>query len=160
MAIHQPSSSSTDRLEKHVILNATPSRVWRALTDVHQFNAWFGVALTTPIAAGAACVGPITIKGYEHLIMRLWVETLQPETFFSFRWHPNATDMSIDYSNEPTTLVAFTIEAVADGTKLTIVESGFDAVPEARRMQAFTSNSQGWAAQLESINTFIAASAN
>lgn len=41
------SNSSTDRIEKLVNLAAPRSRVWRALTDVTQFNTWFGVALET-----------------------------------------------------------------------------------------------------------------
>ena len=40
------SKTSTDRIEKLVNLDAPRSRVWRALTDVKQFNAWFGSALT------------------------------------------------------------------------------------------------------------------
>ena len=42
-----------DRIEKQVTLDAPRSRVWRALTDVAQFNAWFGVKLSAPFAPGA-----------------------------------------------------------------------------------------------------------
>jgi uncharacterized protein YndB with AHSA1/START domain len=41
-------TTSTDRIEKQVILDAPRSRVWRALTDVAQFNSWFGVSLAKP----------------------------------------------------------------------------------------------------------------
>ncbi|MEO7999335.1 MAG: SRPBCC family protein [Gemmatimonadaceae bacterium] len=149
-------STSTDRIEKQVTLDAARSRVWRALTDVKQFNAWFGVNLTTPFAPGAEISGQITIKNYEHVVMQIWIESINPETFFSFRWHPNAIEPNVDYSSEPTTLVAFTLEEVAGGTKLTIVESGFDSIPEARRVKAFTSNSGGWAGQLENVRKFLA----
>lgn len=148
-------SSSTDRIEKQVTLDAPRSRVWRALTDVKQFSAWFGVNLTTPFALGAEITGRVVIKNYEHVVMQIWIESIVPETFFSFRWHPNATDPNADYSKEPTTLVEFTLEEVGVSTKLTIVESGFDSIPEARRMQAFTSNTGGWAEQLENIRAFV-----
>ena len=38
-------------------------------------------------------------------------ERIEPEHLFSFRWHPNAVDPNTDYSNEPTTLVEFRLEA-------------------------------------------------
>jgi uncharacterized protein YndB with AHSA1/START domain len=149
--------SSTDRIEKQIVLDAPRARVWRAITDVKQFNEWFGIRLTEPFAPGKATSGNITNPGYDHLILTMWVETIEPESRFSFRWHPNATDTSVDYSSEPTTLVTFTLEEVPDGTKLTITESGFDALPESRRAQAFKGNDSGWAQQAIRVQKYLAA---
>src|SRR5205085_9975911 len=44
--------ASTDRIHKEVTLDAPRPRVWRALTDVKQFNAWSGVTLAPPFAPG------------------------------------------------------------------------------------------------------------
>ena len=151
-----PASSSTDRIEKVVNLDVPRARVWRALTDVTQFNAWFGVALLTPFAPGAAVDGKLTYKGYDHLTLQIWIETMEPERRFSFRWHPFAIDPTIDYSAEPTTLVSFTLEDAPGGTKLTIVESGFDAIPASRRAAAFSSNSSGWDGQAKNLQKFLA----
>ena len=150
-------SASSDRIEKQVTLDAPRSRVWRALTDVAQFNAWFGVFLTAPFTPGAEVSGQITIRNYEHVTMTIWIEAMEPERYFSFRWHPYAVEPGVDYSAEPTTLVSFTLEDVAGGTRLTIVESGFDAIPESRRAKAFTMNASGWAGQAENIRKFLAA---
>ena len=147
---------STDRIEKQVTLDAPRSRVWRALTDVEQFNAWFGVSLATPFAPGAEVSGRINIRSYEHVTLTIWIETMEAERFFSFRWHPYAIEAGIDYSTEPTTLVSFTLEDAGAGTRLTIVESGFDAIPESRRAKAFTMNSNGWNGQAEKIRKFLA----
>jgi uncharacterized protein YndB with AHSA1/START domain len=147
---------STDRIEKQITLDAPRSRVWRALTEVEQFNAWFGVSLGTPFAPGAEVSGPISIRGYEHVTMRIWIETLEPERFFCFRWHPYAIEPGDDYSAEPTTRVSFTLEDAGTGTRLTIVESGFDAIPESRRAKAFTMNAKGWNGQAENIRKFLA----
>ena len=65
--------------------------------------------------------------------MEAWLEKIDPEHHFSFRWHPGSVDPNVDYSKEPTTLVVFTLEDDDDGTKLTVVETGFDALPESRR---------------------------
>jgi uncharacterized protein YndB with AHSA1/START domain len=149
-------TTSTDRIEKQVILDAPRSRVWRALTDVSQFNAWFGVSLTAPFTPGAEVSGKIDIKDYRHVTMRIWIEAMEPERFFSFRWHPYAIEPGVDYSAEPTTLVSFTLEDAPEGTKLTIVESGFEAIPESRRAKAFSMNDRGWAGQAENIRKFLA----
>jgi hypothetical protein len=54
-------------------------------------------------------------------------------------------------------LVEFVIEDAPDGTLLTITESGFDAIPLARRAEAFKSNEQGWTAQTMLIEKYLAA---
>ncbi|HTE46869.1 MAG TPA: SRPBCC family protein, partial [Gemmatimonadaceae bacterium] len=113
-------SSSSDRIEKQVVLESPRSRVWRAITDVREFNQWFGVALTSPFGPGATVSGHVTNAGYESLVMTAWVETMEPERLFSFRWHPHALDPKVDYSKEPTTLVTFALEDSKGGTKLTI----------------------------------------
>lgn len=148
--------TSADRIEKQVTFDAPRSRVWRALTDVSQFNAWFGVQLDAPFTPGAAVSGKLTIRNYEHLTLTIWIETMDPERFFAFRWHPYAIEPGVDYSTEPTTLVAFTLEDAPGGTRLTIVESGFDALPESRRAKAFSMNTRGWDGQAENIRKFLA----
>ncbi|CAN5827087.1 SRPBCC family protein [soil metagenome] len=151
-----PTTMSTDRIEKHVNLDAPRARVWRALTDVEQFNAWFGSALKGSFAPGAEVSGNLTFKNYEHVTMTLWIEAMEPERHFSFRWHPYAIEAGVDYSAEPTTLVSFILEESAAGTQLTIVESGFDAIPESRRAKAFGMNSAGWDGQAKNIQKFLA----
>ena len=71
---------STDRIEKQITLDVPRSRVWRALTEVKQFNAWFGVSMATPFAPGAEVSGQISFRG-EHLTMTIWIETMEPERF-------------------------------------------------------------------------------
>jgi uncharacterized protein YndB with AHSA1/START domain len=148
--------TSTDRIEKQVTFDVPHSRLWRALTDVKQFSDWFGVSLEKAFTPGAEIAGKMRIKGYEHMTMSIWIETMEPERFFSFRWHPYAIEQGVDYSAEPTTLVAFTLEEVGAGTKLSIVESGFDAIPESRRAKAFSMNERGWTGQVENIRKFLA----
>jgi uncharacterized protein YndB with AHSA1/START domain len=148
-------ATSTDRIEKQIVLDAPRSRVWRALTDVRQFNQWFRVNLEQPFKAGQKSSGRITIPKYEHILMEAWVEKVEPEHHFSFRWHPGSSDPTLDTSREPTTLVAFTLEDDDEGTKLTVVETGFDALPESRRVSAFSGNEKGWTGQLRNIANYV-----
>ena len=149
--------NTTDRIEKRIVLRVPGSRVWRAISDAKEFGAWFGVTLQGPFAAGARVRGHMTIPGYEHLVMEITIERIEPERFFSYRWHPAAVEPGVDYSEEPTTLVEFTISEVAGGTELIVVESGFDRIPAARRAEAFRMNDHGWTGQLRNIERHVSA---
>lgn len=148
-------TTSTDRIEKRIVLRAPRASVWRALTTPHEFGAWFGANVAGPFTAGARIRGPVTHKGYEHLTMDFTIERMEPERLFSWRWHPHGIDPAVDYTAEPTTLVTFELHDVPEGTLLTVVESGFDGIPLARRATAYRSNDGGWAAQMENIQRHV-----
>ena len=144
-----------DRIEKRIELKAPVSRVWQALTDHREFGAWFRVALEGPFVPGQEVRGRITWPGAEHLTMTATVQRMESERRFSFTWHPYAIDPAIDYSAEPPTLVEFTLEAIPDGTLLTVIESGFAALPAHRRDLAFRMNEQGWSIQIQNITQHL-----
>jgi uncharacterized protein YndB with AHSA1/START domain len=150
------SSSSTDRIERKILLRAPRSRVWRALTNPVEFGTWFGVKVEGTFAPGARVRGAITHKGYEHVSWDITIERMEPERLFSWRWHPGAVEPGVDYAAEPTTLVVFELEDAAGGTQLTVVESGFDQVPVARRAQAYRMNGEGWTYQVQAIEAYVA----
>lgn len=146
----------SDRIEKAIELNAPVSRVWRALTDYHEFGSWFRVRLDGPFVPGQVTRGQITYPGYEHIRFAAVVQKIEPERLFSFTWHPYAVDPDEDYSAEAPTLVEFTLEKSARGTLLRVVESGFDKLPSKRRLEAFRMNEGGWNEQLENISRHLA----
>jgi uncharacterized protein YndB with AHSA1/START domain len=148
--------TSTDRIEKKVVFRAPRSRVWRAITTAEEFGTWFRMKLEGAFAEGKAIRGRITHPGYEHLTVEMLVERIEPERYFSYRWHPYAIDPAVDYSSEPTTLVEFTLEEAEGGTAVTIVESGFDRIPPARRAEAFRMNDQGWTGQVKNLERYVA----
>jgi uncharacterized protein YndB with AHSA1/START domain len=152
-------TESTDRIERQILLKATPEKVWKALSNAEEFGSWFGVALKgQTFEVGKHTQGYITYPGYEHLLFDVVVERMERERVLSFRWHPYAVDVNVDYSNEPTTLVEFKLKEVEGGTLLTLVESGFDAIPVSRRAEAFRMNSGGWDEQMRNIKKHVAAS--
>jgi uncharacterized protein YndB with AHSA1/START domain len=161
----------SDRIEKQIVLPSPRSRVWRAIADSREFGAWFGVELDGPWVAGMPIKGRFNGEFSQEMIdewlMELGlppspvakvlpevfcvVETIEPEHRFAFRWIPFGIDDGIDPETEPKTLVEFHLSDEGDGTLLKVVESGFDAVPPARRKRAFLMNTGGWEAQLENI---------
>ena len=145
-----------DRIEKRIELRAPVSRVWRALTDHREFGEWFGVRLDGPFVPGQVSRGQITYPGYEHLRWEAVVQKMEPERLFSYTWHPYAIDSKKDYSKETPTLVAFKLEPIAGGTLMVVTESGFDKIPNDRRLEAFRMNDGGWAQQIENIKNHVA----
>jgi uncharacterized protein YndB with AHSA1/START domain len=148
-------TTSTDRIEKQILIEAPRKRVWRALTDSGEFGEWFRVKVGGRFVPGKPISGQILHPGYEHLTWSVTIEKMEPDRFFSWRWHPNAIDPKKDYSQEPTTLVSFELEEVPGGTLLKVTESGFDAVPLARREKAWRGNSEGWAIQVGNIERYV-----
>jgi uncharacterized protein YndB with AHSA1/START domain len=145
----------TDRIEKTVDLKAPPSRVWRALTDSKEFGEWFRVAFDAPFVVGQKAQGRILHPGYEHLTWKAVIAAIEPERYFAFRWHPYAVDPKHDYSDEPMTLIEFRLSEIAGGTRLSIVESGFENLPPHRREESFPRNSEGWSIQSENIRKYL-----
>src|SRR5690348_4162389 len=127
---------STDRIEKEIVLRAPQSRVWRALANAEVLGAWFGMKLEGTSAPGGRVHGQITLPDHGQVTIETAVERMDPESRMSYRWHPYAVEPGVVYSSEPTTLVVFQLEAVAGGTALKVVESGFDRIPLARRAEA------------------------
>jgi uncharacterized protein YndB with AHSA1/START domain len=157
---------STDRIEKQLVLSAPQERVWRAISDAKQFGSWFGMDLNGTFATGAHVTGkikPTTVDAevakmqekYAGTPVSFFVERVEPMRVLSFRWHPFALDPAVDYSKEPMTTVTFTLEPAEGGTKLTVVESGFDAIPIDRRVDAFEANEEGWSMIVQLVEKYI-----
>ncbi|MGB9303118.1 MAG: SRPBCC family protein [Mycobacterium sp.] len=160
---------STDRIEKRVVLRAPLDRVWRAISDSEEFGRWFGVRfepIKGPFVAGRSITAVIVPTTVDDEVARrqephagtksTWqIVALEPQRRFAYRWHPFAIDPGADYDQEPTTLVEFTLTETPEGVLLSIVESGFDAIPDARRKGSFEANSEGWAIQTDLIARYL-----
>ena len=155
---------STDRIQKQVVLRAPLDRVWRAITDAEQFGHWFGVRFDGPFVAGrpvSATITPTTVddevakRQEPHAgAQSTWqIVAIEPKRRFAYRWQPCAGEPDVD--DGPTTLVEFTLAETPDGVLLTITESGFDAIPAARRASSFEANSEGWAMQTDLVRRYL-----
>jgi uncharacterized protein YndB with AHSA1/START domain len=160
---------SMDRIEKEVVLRAPLERVWRAISNADEFGQWFGVRFDGPFTEGAPVTGVITPTTVDDEVARMqephagkadtWqIVAIEPPRRLAFRWHPFGVESGVDYSQEPTTLVEFTLTETDEGVLLRIVESGFDKIPAERRASAFEANSEGWAKQTELVRKYLALS--
>ena len=160
-------TSTTDRIEKKILLRAPRSRVWRAITDSKQFGYWFGVKFDGPFVPDSPLHGVIfpsqadaemakAQQSHAGKAFEITVAKIEPERLFSFRWHPYAVDPGAELSSEPSTLVEFILEETPEGTSLTLIESGFDRIPLDRRAKALSGNEQGWTMQMVAIEKYLA----
>ena len=158
-------TSSTDRIEKQVVLSATRERVWRALTRSAEFGTWFGMQLDGDFLPNTTVTGrmvPTQVdpdvaekqKPFAGMPVELFIERVEPMRLFSFRWHPYPPDDG-DSSKVPTTLVTFELEDAEGGTLLRLSESGFDQIPIERRAEAFSGNEEGWQIQTRLIAQYL-----
>jgi uncharacterized protein YndB with AHSA1/START domain len=132
------------RIDRTVDIQATPERVWRALTDPHELATWFRVTIEGEIAPGAEVWMSSVLP--QHAGQR-WpvriVEMTRPRRMV-WQWHPGEIDPKVDYAREPQTTVTFTLEPSARGTRVSVSETGFDAITLERRAKAYADNTQGW----------------
>jgi uncharacterized protein YndB with AHSA1/START domain len=161
-------NTSTDRIEKQVLLKAPRERVWQAVSDSRHFGTWFGVEFDGPFVEGERLTGRIVPtrvddevaamqKPYEGTPFEWQVDRIEPMRRISFRWHPFGVDKSVD-PGEPMTLIVFELHDAPGGILLTVSESGFDRLPPERRARAFAANEGGWTHQMRLVEKYLASS--
>src|ERR1700756_3061031 len=139
------------KIERSTVIRAPRARVWKAISDVSQFGAWFQVKAEGEFRPGATVRMTSTHPGCPNLEFSVVVEQVVAETLLSWRWYPGAAPDS----NEPPTLVEFRLEDAGGGTRVTVTESGFDRLSLAKRAAAFEDNSKGWTEQMVALERYI-----
>lgn len=132
------------RIDRSITIDAPPERVWRALTTRPEIETWFHMRIEGEIAAGAEIWMTSTHPGYEGQRSNVRIAAMDPPRRLVWQWHPGEVDPAVDYAREPMTTVTFTLEPAGAGTRLTVSETGFDAISLARRAKVFAANTQGW----------------
>ena len=126
-------------IERDVLIAAPAERVWSVLTDPVHVARWFAFAgADIELRPG----GALRFRWREHGEFYGVVERVERPRVFSFRWARPA-QAEPDAGNS--TLVEFTLTPEGEGTRLRVVESGFEQLPEAEQEQAVRDNTSGWA---------------
>lgn len=149
--------SDTDKIIKVVEFSAPISRVWKAITDYKAFGEWFRVNLDQPFEVGGKSTGYITYPGHEHVAWLVFVERMDSENLFSFRWYDTENPAAAESGDLPPLLVEFALEEISGGTRLTITESGFSGLENPRRIELMRGNIEGWNIQAGHIRDYLSA---
>lgn len=145
---------SSLKIEKQRELKAPLDRVWKALTDSQQFGQWFHAAFDGPFVAGQSVVARMTLEGFQDHRFRIDVKVLEEPFRFAFDWC-SYPEVEGDRPSDAPTRVEFLLTAQASGTLVTIIETGFEAMPADRRFEAFRSNDEGWGFQLGNLEEYV-----
>jgi uncharacterized protein YndB with AHSA1/START domain len=143
------------RIDRTIRINASPERVWRALTRAEELSAWFQVRIEGDIVPDTDVWMTSVHPQHAGQRFRVRFTAMVPPHRFEWQWHPGEVDPNVDYSREPRTTVTFTLEPSEGGTQLTVSETGFDEISLARRAKVYQDNSQGWAEVLVWLQRYV-----
>jgi uncharacterized protein YndB with AHSA1/START domain len=121
-------SKLAQTVERAILLDATPEEVWEALTDEAALREWLAPAVELEPREG----GELLCRYEDGEERRGEVELIEEAERLAFRWWREDAGPS---------RVELTLEAVAGGTRLTVIESQLD--PGAPSLLA-----AGWSAAL------------
>lgn len=145
--------TTENSIHAEMVVKAPQAAVWAALTDPEQFGQWFCQKATGTVAKGEFLTLMFQMPSGE-CFCTVKVEEFEPMSLYAWRWHPGG---ACDWGEAPdgeATLVTFRLEAVDGGTKVSLLESGFELVPDERRAQVFGMNCQGWDCQMDALAAF------
>jgi uncharacterized protein YndB with AHSA1/START domain len=128
--VDKTAPAQTESLALEFDLNHSPEKVWRALTDPVLLADWLLPAIAFKLEPGAA----FTFKtqpypGWDGTVSCRMLE-IETHRKLSYTWAAIGLD----------TVVTFTLTPTASGTRLALVQSGFE--PEQK--QAFGGARYGW----------------
>jgi uncharacterized protein YndB with AHSA1/START domain len=134
-------------VRRTIRIAAPIEKVWSAVTEPAHISRWFGrVALD---GSGAGASGTITWDDRDPIPLR--IEAIDEPRMVSYRWSNDdasgivPAELDLDHS----TVFTFTLEPAADGTTLTVVETGFETTSDpAANLE---SHREGWDAELDKL---------
>ncbi len=144
---------SNDRIEKVITVPVPRERVWLALTTPDQLSIWFADKVDIDLRPGGAALFDWGEENYTPAV----VEAVEPPHRLAFRWRSHKSEQSQTVETLPGTLVEFILDEVEEGTRLTLVESGFSALPEEIRAPSLSDNNARWDEELEDLITYFSA---
>lgn len=135
------------QVTRTVRVQATPERVWAALTRDDLITEWFGQRASLPdLRVGGE--GTFGFDGYGEFPVR--IEEYDEPHALTWTWGaPVPGELTPDTSTQ----VRFTLAADGDATVLTVVEAGFETLADpAARME---DNRGGWTSELDELVAYL-----
>ncbi|HEX7263890.1 MAG TPA: SRPBCC domain-containing protein [Candidatus Dormibacteraeota bacterium] len=126
-------------IEKEILIKAPVEVVWHLVTEPDQVQRWFADEAEIELRVGSK--GRLAFKSGDSY--QLQVEAVEPPHRFSFRW---VRQPGLVVRDDNSLLVEFILQPENGGTRLKIVESGFDAIDwsDEEKAQYVEDHSNGW----------------
>ncbi|WP_086819362.1 SRPBCC domain-containing protein [Allokutzneria sp. NRRL B-24872] len=144
--------SSTDRIERELVINAPVEKVWSAITESDQIVKWLGDFAEIDLKPG----GRLVFGWAEHGRFNAVIDEVEPASRLVYRW---TTEEGAEVTDGNATRVEYTLAPEGSGTRLRLVENGFDALaftPEVRAAK-HADNVGGWQSELDELKVYVEA---
>ena len=140
-----------DRISREVVIDAPPAKVWTIVTDARHVARWFSDEAAIDLQPGGAML--LTWHGDGSYRGR--VEAVDPPHRFAFRWLRREGSEPGDGTS---TLVEFILVPEGSGTRLRVVESGFQRLAwgEEDKARYAGENADGWVHELNQLRDYAA----
>ena len=134
-------------VRRTIQIAAPIEKVWSAVTEPEHISKWFGQAVFN--GAGVGARGTLTFPDYGAVPLR--IEALDAPRMVSYRWgNDDALGSLPDEVDEAhSTVFTFTLERVSNGTRLTVVETGFETTSDPSAN--LESHREGWDGELDKL---------
>jgi uncharacterized protein YndB with AHSA1/START domain len=147
-----------DRIQRDILLQATPEVVWRAVSQPEQLAGWFcDAAVIDPRPGGRGVFTFEQRAVHAPVVMPIVVEHVDPPRSWAYRWlQPPGAEARPNNS----LLVEFLLEPAGNGTRVHVVESGLLAIgwSDEDKASYVEYHHAGWEAHLEHLRQFVATS--
>lgn len=144
----------TFRIEKTVLINSTPSLVWKTLTEPALMKQWMGDAvMEINIQTTWQVNGPIVISGFHHLQFENKGTVLQFEPEKVLRYNFISSLSRLPEIPENYTIIEFALSPIDNQTSLTLVITNFPTETIYRHLDFY------WRTTIELIKDLIEKSA-
>jgi uncharacterized protein YndB with AHSA1/START domain len=133
-------------ITRSIDISAPLERVWAAITEPDLIAQWFGETAEFDAKPG----GTGTFGWPEHGPFRVAVEHVDKPKTLVYRW---ARLPEVDPVPGNSTVVRFDLTEIAGGTRLDLLETGFEELEDPKAAQA--DNVEGWLAELGELVEFV-----
>lgn len=127
-------------------INAPRERVWRAITESEQIRQWWGNDYWEITALE---VGAVVKFGDPDDLMHATVAVVDPLQEFSLQWPPQPQYHSVQM------YTTFRLEEENGGTRLTVTDTGFEAMPDDIRQEQVDSTIRGYEIVLTDLKDYV-----
>jgi uncharacterized protein YndB with AHSA1/START domain len=132
-------------VERNIWINAPRERVWQAITDDKQIQQWWGDYWSIP----ALQVGATIEFGDADDPMHATIAVLDPPSQFTIQWPPQEQYHNIEI------LTIFRLAEENGGTRVSVTETGFEALPDDIRQKRYDSTGEGYTTVLADLKALL-----
>jgi uncharacterized protein YndB with AHSA1/START domain len=137
-------------IEREIVIDAPVDVVWRIVTEPREIVRWFSDEAEIELRVGGAGRLKFRNSGDSY---QLQVEVVEPPHRFVWRWVQPEGEIA---RQDNSMLVEFTLRAEGAGTRLRVVESGFDHVDwsDERKAKYADNHTRGWHTILDRLRDY------